>query len=462
MPEADLLRRASVHAIEYLESLTTRPVSVPINLAELRARLDLPLPARGLPDETVIDELARDVAPGLLASSGGRFFGWVIGGTHPAALAADWLTATWDQNGAASACSPAAAVVEETCGRWLKELLGLPAGASFAFVTGCQMAHASALAAARHRLLRQRGVDVEREGLSAAPSPRVLTGEQRHESLLRAARLVGFGTDNVIELPCDKVGRLRLDALEAALAERPERPTVVSLQAGDLNTGAFDPFAEACELAREVGAWVHVDGAFGLWANASPSTRSLLAGVERADSWATDGHKWLNLPFDSGFVFIADPQVHRAAFAERTSYSVPIPDLRNPHDWNPEWSRRARAFPAYCAIRALGRDGIAALVERCCKYASDIVESVGGLDGVEVLARPQINQGLVRFLDSAGDHDARTDRVCAAVQSGGRAWFGPTTWRGMRAMRVSVCSWRTTEADVAEAIDAIREAMSTI
>lgn len=466
MSEAELLRRAAQHAVAYLESLESRPVSRPLDLAALRAGLDRPLPEAGLPSEQVIDELVRAAEPGLLACSGGRFFGWVIGGTHPAALAADWLTATWDQNAGASACSPASAVVEEVCGRWLKDLLGLPAGASFALVTGCQMAHATALAAARHRLLRERGWDVECDGLSGAPSIRVLTSEHRHESLLRALRFVGIGSGNLIALPCDDSGRIALGALESALAEEPERPTVVSLQAGDLNSGAFDPFAEACALAHGAGAWVHVDGAFGLWANVSERTRPLLAGVEQADSWATDGHKWLNLPFDSGFVFVADPRAHSAAFAQEASYSLPIEDLRNPKDWNPEWSRRARAFPAYAAIRALGRAGIAALVERCCDHATAIVEGIESLDGVEVLARPQVNQGLLRFLDPGGDpggdHCGLTDRVCAAVQADGRSWFGPTSWRGLRAMRVSVCSWRTTESDVAEAVEAVRDARAHV
>lgn len=266
-----------------------------------------------------------------MGSTGGRFFGWVIGGVLPIALATDWLTSAWDQNAASSASSPAAAVVEEICGGWLKDLLGLPGTVSFAFVTGCQMAHTTALAAARHRLLRDRGVDVEAQGLSGAPAVRVLVSEQRHESILRSVRLLGIGTGAVESLPCDeRGGGLRLDALAAALDRTPLRPTVVCLQAGDLNTGAFDSFEPACTLAHAAHAWVHVDGAFGLWVATSDRYRHLLAGVERADSWATDGHKWLNLAFDSGFVFVADPAAHSAVFSQPTSYAIPVEGVRDP------------------------------------------------------------------------------------------------------------------------------------
>jgi len=303
----------------------------------------------------------------------------------PAALGADWLTATWDQNAASSASSPAAAVTEEICGAWLKSLLGLPPHASFALVTGCQMAHTTALAAARHRLLADRGVDVERLGLSGAPPVRVLVSEHRHESILRSVRLLGIGTDAVKVLPCDPRGSLRLDALAAALEGSPGQPTIVCLQAGDLNTGAFDPFEPASTVAHAAHAWVHVDGAFGLWAATTDRYRHLLLGVEHADSWATDGHKWLNLPFDSGFVFVADPAAHSAVFTQPTSYAVPAEGVRDPKDWNPEWSRRGRAFAVYAAIRSLGRSGIAEIVERCCALATALVEGLGALPGVEVL-----------------------------------------------------------------------------
>ncbi|MDJ0946212.1 MAG: pyridoxal-dependent decarboxylase [Kiloniellales bacterium] len=469
MSESEILQRAAAHALDYLEGLDHRPVGATADAETLRARLGGPLPETGAPATQVIDDLVRDVEGGILDSTGGRFFGWVIGGSHPAALAADWLAAAWDQNAAAFACSPAAAVVEEVCGAWLKELLGLPADASFGFVTGCQGAHATALAAARNRLLRERGWDVERRGLAGAPplrglagAPplRVLTSANRHESLLRAVRLLGFGSDALEIVPSDDGGRIGLGELETALETEPERPVILVLQAGDLNCGVFDPFGPACALAKAAGAWVHVDGAFGLWAATSPRFRHLLEGVAEADSWATDGHKWLNLPFDSGFVFVADPEAHRAAFTQTASYSQPVEGARNQKDWNPEWSRRARGFPAYAAIRALGRAGIAGIVERCCDHAARLVGEIGALPGVEILARPVINQGLLRFLDEAGDHDRRTDAVIVRLQAEGTAWFGGTTWNGKRAMRVSVCNWRTTEDDVTRTVAAVKRVLA--
>jgi glutamate/tyrosine decarboxylase-like PLP-dependent enzyme len=445
----------------YLDGLASRPVGPTIGPPELRRRLTRPLPERPTDPAEVIDQLVRDLDGGLMDSSAGRFFGWVIGGVVPAALAADWLTSTWDQNATSSASSPAAAVIEEICGAWLKDLLGLPPRASFGVVTGCQMAHTTALAAARHRLLQDRGVDVERRGLSGAPAVRVLVSDHRHESILRSVRLLGIGTDAVEVLPCDTRGSLRLDGLAAALDGTPGRPTVVCLQAGDLNTGAFDLFEPACAVAHAARAWVHVDRAFGLWAASTERYRHFLAGVEHADSWATDGHKWLNLPFDSGFVFVADPAAHRAVFTQPTSYAVPVEGVRDPKDWNPEWSRRGRAFTVYAALRSLGRSGIAEIVNRCCALATGLVEGLGALPGVEVLARPGINQGLVRFLDPDGHHDRHTDRVIAAIQAAGVTWFGGTTWQGRRAMRISVCNWRTSEEDIAETITAVGKSLES-
>ncbi|MFI5021491.1 MAG: pyridoxal phosphate-dependent decarboxylase family protein [Alphaproteobacteria bacterium] len=460
MSHADLLNRTVVHASAYLDGLEARPVGATIGADELRRRLARPLPEQPSDAIQVIDDLVRDVDGGIVGSTGGRFFGWVIGGALPVALAADWLTATWDQNAASYACSPAEAVVEEVCGAWLKELLGLPAAASFAFVTGCQLAHTTALAAARHKLLAARGFDVERRGLAQAPALRVLASEDRHESILRSVRLLGIGSDAVELLPCEEAGGLALEALAAALARAPERPTVLCLQAGDLNTGAFDPFARATALAHAAGAWVHVDGAFGLWVAVSERYRHLLAGVAEADSWATDGHKWLNLPFDNGFVFVADPTAHSAVFSQPTSYVIPVAGVREQKDWNPEWSRRGRGFAAYAAIRGLGRQGIAAIVERSCAFAARLVDGLAALPGVEVLARPRINQALVRFLDEGGEHDRLTDRVIARIQASGVTWFGGTTWRGVRAMRISVCNWRTGDADLAPVLKAVRECLA--
>jgi glutamate/tyrosine decarboxylase-like PLP-dependent enzyme len=460
MSAKGLLDLAAAHASRYLETVESRPIATTASLEQLRARLAKPLPEASTTPEQVIDELVRDTDGGILGSTSGRFFGWVTGGTLPVALAADWLTSTWDQNGASNLTAPAEAVIEEVCGDWAKQLLGIPASASFAFVTGSQMAHTTAFAAARHKLLRDRGWNVEEQGLAGAPPLRVLTTENRHESIIRAVRLVGIGANAIACLPGDNLGRMNTVELERVLRERADAPTIVSLQAGDLNTGTFDPFAEACRIAHDHRAWVHVDGAFGLWAAASEKYRHLLEGAALADSWATDGHKWLNLPFDSGFVFVADPSAHRAAFAQSASYSVPTEQLRNQKDWNPEWSRRGRGFTAYAAIRALGRSGIAEIVERCCAHAARLVAGIGDLAGAEVVARPIINQGLVRFLAGDGRHDRRTDEVIRRIQANGVAWFGGATWRGMRVMRISVCNWATTDRDIDASIAAVRQAIA--
>jgi glutamate/tyrosine decarboxylase-like PLP-dependent enzyme len=460
VPDTDLLRLAAAHAADYIENLDGRPIKAMASPQELHERLGKPLPESGMAPEQVIDELVRDARDGLLGSTNGRFFSWVIGGTLPAALAADWLTSTWDQNAASNVTAPAEAVVEEICGAWLKELLGLPASASFGFVTGCQMAHTTALAAARHRLLGDRGWDVEAKGLAGAPTLRVLTSETRHESIMRSIRLLGIGTDAMEYVDSDNRGRIHPGRLSEALERSSEAPTIVCLQAGDLNTGIFDSFKEICPIAQAHRAWVHIDGAFGLWAAASQAYRHLLEGAEQADSWATDGHKWLNLPFDSGFVFVADPSAHSAAFSQATSYATPIDGLRNQKDWNPEWSRRGRGFAAYAAIRSLGRSGIAEMVERCCAHADRLVRGIGGLPGAEILTEPIINQGLVRFLANDGDHDRQTDAVIERIQDGGIAFFGGVTWRGTRAMRISVCNWATSDSDIDRSIETVRDALT--
>jgi glutamate/tyrosine decarboxylase-like PLP-dependent enzyme len=451
---------AARHAQRYLETLPSRPIAPTATIEELRRCLAKPLSDSGLPDDRVIDELVRDAEGGIMGSTSGRFFGWVIGGTLPVALAADWLTSTWDQNAASNLTAPAEAVVEDVCGGWLKELLKLPRDASFAFVTGCQMAHTSALAAARHKLLRDRGWDVERQGLAGAPPLKILTTESRHESILRSARLLGMGTDAVEYVDADNQGRINVAKLEDALRQRGDDLAVVCLQAGDLNTGIFDPFARACPAAHAAKAWVHVDGAFGLWAATTERYSHLLAGAEQADSWATDGHKWLNLPFDSGFVFTAHPAAHRASFAQDTSYSIPREELRNQKDWNPEWSRRGRGFTVYATIRALGRSGIATIVERCCAQAQRLVRGIGALPRTEVVAQPVINQGLVRFLATDGDHDRATDDVIRRIRAKGVAWFGGATWRGMRVMRVSVCNWLTSQSDIDATLTSIAEVLA--
>jgi len=453
------LQRAAGIALAYLDSLESAPVCATASLAELRRRFSHALPEQGLDPVTVVEDLARAAEGGLLGSAGGRFYGWVIGGGLPSALAADWLTATWDQNAGLYACGPAAAVVEEVCGTWLKELLGVPATASFALVTGCQMAHVTCLAAARHAILERAGWDVNREGLAGSPKIRVITSQEMHGTCVRALKLLGIGTSNIVILPSDDTLQLTAARLSDALTSEPERPTIVILQAGDVNCGAFDPFAELIPIAHRAGAWVHVDGAMGLWCHAVPELRHLLAGAHAADSWATDGHKWLNVPYDCGYAFVAHPEHHRAAMEHRASYLVHGDAVRDELDWTPEHSRRARGFATYAALRELGRSGVADLVLRCCRYARELVTRIGALPGARIIHVPQINQGLVRFVDArpgarAADHDRRTDEVMAAINATGEAFFTGTTWRDLRCMRVSVSNWRTTSNDVDRAVAA--------
>lgn len=448
------LSRAAEHAFAYLASLDTRPVATTAGLDELRARLSRPLPERGTPADQVVDELAADAAPGILGSQTGRFFSWVIGGGVDAAIAADWLTAVWDQNAGIHAGGPAASVVEEIAAAWLTSLFDLPEGTSVGFVTGTQMAHATCLAAARHAVLRAAGWDVERKGLCGAPPVRILANAERHGSVDRAVRLLGLGLDSIRDLPLDLDGRVSPEGLESALAES-AGPTIVVLQAGELNAAAFDPFEALAPLARAAGAWIHVDGAFGLWAKTSHKRRDLVRGLELCDSWTTDCHKYLNVPYDSGLAFVRDAAAHRAAMTLSTSYLPAGGAARDQIDWNPEFSRRARGFAVYAALRELGREGLADMVERTCRHACALVEGIGRLPGAEVVAVSGFNQGLVAFGD-----DARTDRVIAAINATGEAFFGGVTWKGRRCMRISVCNWRTTDADVARAVAAAREALS--
>lgn len=444
------LETASSIALSYLGQLDRLPVAPTAGYQELRSRLAKPLNESGIDAEQVIRELAADVEGGVMASAGGRFFGWVIGGALPAALGADWLTSAWDQNAGLYAAGPAAAIVEEVGGAWLKDIFGLPARASFALVTGCQMAHTTCLAAARHAVLQKQGWDVEERGLFGAPKIRVLSSTERHGTFERAIRFLGIGLQQVAYLPADEQGALRPDTLEQALRENVEAPTIVLLQAGDVNIGAYDAFETLIPIAKRYGAWVHVDGAFGLWAAASPRFRHLVKGVEQADSWATDGHKWLNVPYDCGYAFVADSNAQRASMSHRAPYLTHAADARDQMDWTPEWSRRARGFATYAALRQLGRQGVADLVERCSRYAHALVTRIGSLPGAELVWEPVINQGLVRFGDDRG-----TDEVIAAIVATGEAFFGGTTWRGRRAMRVSVCNWLTTEYDVDRAVAAV-------
>jgi glutamate/tyrosine decarboxylase-like PLP-dependent enzyme len=453
--DTTLLARAAAIGGDYVRSLPTRPVCPTATVEELRQTLDGPLPDGPTDGLEVLETLAREAGPGLTQVGSGRYFGFVVGGALPVAVAADWLTSAWDQNAGLSLISPAAAVVEEVVGRWLKELFGLPAQTSFALVTGCQLAHSTALAAARHHVLAAAGHDVERDGLGGAPRIRVIAGASRHGTIDRALRFLGLGTGCIRPVRSDDQGRMDPGALADELG-RDSGPTIVCAQLGEVNTGACDDLNAIADACAGSEAWLHVDGAFGLWAAASASHRHLTSGLERADSWATDAHKWLNVPYDNGIVFCAHPDAHRAALGIRSSCLVHSESARDPLDWNPEHSRRARGFTVYAALRALGRSGIEDLVDRLCARAADLAAGLAELPGCEILNEVVLNQVLLRFED-----DAETDRVVSAIQAGGEAWMGGTLWDGRRAIRLSVCSWRTSEVDVARTLAAFRAARSS-
>jgi glutamate/tyrosine decarboxylase-like PLP-dependent enzyme len=450
-----VLGEALEHAVAHLDALPDRPVQPAATLSELRATLGGPLPEGSRDAREVIAELASAAAPGVVASGSGRFFGFVVGGATPAALAADWLTAAWDQNAGLYVLGPAAAVVEEVAGGWLAGLLGLPDDVSVGFVTGAQMANVTGLAAALTEVLSRAGWDLATAGLWGAPPVRVLAGDERHGTIDRALRFLGVGTGAVVPVASDGQGRMRPDALARALDEG-TGPAIVCAQVGNVNTGAVDPVGEICDVAHRHGAWVHVDGAFGLWAAASPRLRPLVDGVGRADSWATDAHKWLNVPYDCGLVFCAHPAAHRAAMGARAGYLVHgASGERDALEWNPEHSRRARGFAVYAALRALGRTGVADLVERSCASAGRFAERLAAVPGVEILNDVVLNQVLVRF----GGSDDMTRGVIDRVQRDGTCWMSGTTWRGRAAMRISVSNWSTDEADVDRSVAAILRCM---
>jgi glutamate/tyrosine decarboxylase-like PLP-dependent enzyme len=442
----ELFELTAAIAADFYETLPDRPVYPRASVAELHAALSAPLPEHGLPARTVIAELAAAVDPGLVAEASGRYFGFVVGGALPASIAADWLTSTWDQNAGLFVLGPSASIVEQAAGAWLIELLGLPRHASFGFVTGAQMANFTALAAARHHVLAHAGWDVERDGLQGAPKIRVVVGAKRHGTIDRALRMLGLGAPTDI-VPVDAEGRMLAGELRIG-----DEPTIVCAQAGEVNTGASDPF-QAIADARDAApnAWVHVDGAFGLWAAATDSLRHHVDGADRADSWSTDAHKWLNVPYDSGLVFTAHPDSHSAAFSARAAYLIVDDEKREQLDWNPEHSRRARGFTVYAAIRALGRTGIAELVERTCAHARTFAARLEVM-GAEVLNTVELNQVLFRFTD-----DARTEAALAAVQAGGEAWMSGTVWDGRPAIRISVSNWQTSDDDVERTLAAFRE-----
>ena len=451
----ELLLSSAARAATYREEVSDQLVFPEVNLDAMRFALgsmrDEPVAA-----DVVIEDLANIVEPALVASTGPRYFGYVIGGSLDAAVAADLLTTGWDQNAFNTFTSPGAAVVEEVAGTWLKDLLGLPSNASFGFATGGQGANTISLAAARHHVLEKVNWDVERDGLTGSPRVRVIANDERHSTVDMSLRLLGMGAGTLEPVTTDAQGAIDVRDLARVLESAAAGPTIVCLQAGNVNSGAFDDFVTAISVAHKHGAWVHVDGAFGLWAAASPATRHLVTGVELADSWATDGHKWLNVPYDSGYAFCAHPVAHAAAMSQSAAYlGQDERGLRSPGDFVLETSRRARGFATWAALRQLGRNDLATLIERCCALARRFAEQLMDIEGVTVLNDVVLNQVLVRFGD-----DENTDRVIEAIQRSGVCWMGATSWRGVRAMRISVSNWSTTEVDVDRSVMAIRTAAS--
>ncbi len=453
----DVLAEVARYATGYRAGLPTRPVRAAVGAEELRATLSRPLDDGPTDAGTVVAELIAAAEPGIVATGSPRYFGFVIGGALPASLAADWLTSTWDQNAGLVVGGPSAAVAEEVAGAWLLDLLGLPAGASFALVTGCQMAHVTALAAARQHVLAAAGWHLARDGLCGSPAIRVVVGERRHATVDRALRFLGIGSAAIVPVPCDDRTRLTGEAVQAALDGLPDGPVIVCPQVGEVNTGAMDEIGAICEVAHARGAWVHVDGAFGLWAAAAPTRRHLVAGVERADSWATDCHKWLNVPYDCGLAVCAHPTSHTAAMGTRAEYLVHGGDEgpREAMDWTPEFSRRARGFAVYAALRSLGRSGVAELVERSCTNASRFAAGLAADRRVSIDNDVVLDQVLVRFHSPDGEDDALTREVIQAVQDEGTCWMSGTTVEGRAAMRVSIVNFQTTPDDIDRSVAAV-------
>ncbi|MFC9292544.1 pyridoxal phosphate-dependent decarboxylase family protein [Streptomyces sp. NPDC057011] len=444
------LRQAHGHAVRWLASLDDRRVPARASVDEIVRALGGDLPdAPGTPAD-VVDLLATACEPGLTAFPSGRFYGFVVGGTEPAALAADWLVSAWDQNCVMRAASPAYAAVEEVAGAWLLDLLGLPGDSAVGFTTGATMANFTCLAAGRDEVLRRVGWNVAHDGLTGGPPVRVIAGEDRHMAIDLALRYLGLGRPELVA--ADGQGRIEPAALRRALAAAGPAPTIVILQAGDIHSGAFDPFVETIGAAREADAWVHVDGAFGLWAAASPRYAQLMAGCTDADSWATDAHKTLNVPYDCGLAIVRDPSAVRAAMGLRGDYLIQD-EQGDPIDKVPELSRRGRAFTVWAALRSLGRSGVADLVDRLCRHAAAFAAGLAGTEGATVLNDVVFTQICAGFGD-----DERTERVLARLLDDGTTWISGSTWHGRRVMRISVSNWSTTDADVTRALDAIRRA----
>jgi glutamate/tyrosine decarboxylase-like PLP-dependent enzyme len=448
------LDRAAAHARDWLAAVPERAVPPRADADEVAAGLGGPLPAAPTDPAEVVDLLARHVEPGLMAMPSGRFFGWVIGGTLPAALGADWMVSAWDQNTGMRYATPGTAGAEEVAGSWLLDLLGLPGGSDVGFVTGGTMANWTGLAAGRQSVLTQAGWDLDGEGLIGAPKVHVLVGDDRHATVDLALRYLGLGRPTAVA--ADAEGRIVPSALRAAL-EAVDGPTIVALQAGNLHSGAFDPFEECIDLAQERGAWVHVDGAFGLWAAASPSLRHLVAGVERADSWGTDAHKTLNTPYDCGIAIVRDPVAVRAACTMRASYLIHASDAGDPLDKVPELSRRARGVPVWAALRSLGRSGVVDLVDGLHASAVAIAEGIAEIPGAQVLNDVVFTQVSVSF-----GSDERTQAVTDALLASGVAWMSGSRWNDRAVLRVSVSNWSTDAEDVAASVAAVRAAAESV
>ena len=449
--DSSAMMRAAQAAIDYRRATATAETTPAASYADIFAAFDAPLPEQGGDADAIIAELIERARPGIRASTGPRFYGWVIGGSHPAGVAADWLAAAWGQNAANVVAAPAASAVEAVAARWLLDLLGLPAEASVGFVTGATVANFVCLAAARSEVLRRAGWDVEGDGMFGAPPINVLIGADAHATVFSGLKYLGLGARRVTTIATDGQGRMLPSAFEAAL-NAASGPVIAIAQAGQINSGASDPFTAIAPLARAAGAWLHVDGAFGLWAQAAPSRTHLTRGVELADSWATDGHKWLQTPYDSGFAIVRDAEAHRRAMAISASYLPPAAGSeRDPSSYVPELSRRARGFATWAMIRQLGRDGVAEMVERCCRVATRIADRVSREPGIAVILDPELNQAMFRF----GDDDAATLATVQRVQDDAVAWIGGAQWRGQWVMRLSVSSSATTEHDADLTADAI-------
>jgi glutamate/tyrosine decarboxylase-like PLP-dependent enzyme len=445
------------HALDYLSGLADRPVRESAGVDELRGALDRELPREGEDPAAVIDELARAAGPGLIGTSSPRYFGFVVGGALPAAMGADWLSAAWDQIASLYVCGPSASVAEEVAGRWVLDLLGLPADAGFGLTTGGTMANFAGIAAGRHAVLRRAGWDVEARGLQGAPAVRVLIGEHAHATIPVALRFLGLGAEAAVRVGADDQGRMRPDELASELA-RVEGPAIVCAQAGEVNTGCFDPFVEIADACEQQGAWLHVDGAIGLWTAASSEFDDLTRGLERADSWSTDAHKWLNVPYDNGFIAVADAEALRGAMGISAAYLTAASDARDAYQFVPESSRRTRGFVLYAALRSLGRDGVAELVERCCSHARLMAAELKEDPDLELINDVVINQVLVAI--RSDDPERVTGEAVRRIQQDGTCWLAGTTWRGRPAIRVSVSNWQTTEDDIRRSAAAIRAAVA--